>query len=104
VVNEDGASITTKVVVKQLCYMPITPRVNRLYLSEETVKQMRWNKEGKHDSEDPDIISHPTDSEAWEALDRSNPEFVRDPGVSALAYRQIVSNLTVRPVVHIIVG
>jgi hypothetical protein len=41
VVNEDGASITTKVAVKQLCYMPITSRLKQLYLSKETAKQMR---------------------------------------------------------------
>jgi hypothetical protein len=35
VVNEDGASVTTKVVAKQLCYMPITPRLKRQHLSEE---------------------------------------------------------------------
>jgi hypothetical protein len=84
VVNEDGACVTTQVVVKQLCYMPITPRLKRLYLSEETVKQIRWHKEGKHDSEDPDIISHLADTEAWEALDRFDPEFVRDPGSHCL--------------------
>jgi hypothetical protein len=38
VVNEDRASVTTKVVVKQLCYMPITLRLKRLYISEETTK------------------------------------------------------------------
>jgi hypothetical protein len=38
VVNEDGTSVTTKVVVKQLRYMAITPRLKRLYLSEETTK------------------------------------------------------------------
>jgi hypothetical protein len=38
VVNEDGASVTTKVVVKQLRYMPITPRLKWLYLSEEIAK------------------------------------------------------------------
>jgi hypothetical protein len=27
VVNEDGVSVTTIVVTKQLCYMPITPRL-----------------------------------------------------------------------------
>jgi hypothetical protein len=64
VLNEDGASITTKVVVKQLRYMPITPRLKLLNLSEETVKQMRWHKEGKRDSEDPNILSHPADTEA----------------------------------------
>jgi hypothetical protein len=41
VVNEDGASISIKVAVKQARYMPITPRLKRLYLSKETVKQMR---------------------------------------------------------------
>jgi hypothetical protein len=79
VVNEDGASVTTKVVVKQLRYIPITLRLKRLYLSEEIVKQMRWHKEGKWDSEDPDIMSHLTDTKAWEALDHFDPKFVRDP-------------------------
>jgi hypothetical protein len=78
VINEDGASFTTKVAVKQLHYMPITPRLKWLYLSKETVKQMRWHKKGKRDSEDPDIMSHLTGTEAWEALDRFDPEFVRD--------------------------
>jgi hypothetical protein len=79
VVNEDGASVTIKVAVKQLRYMPITPKLKRLYLSEETAKQMRWHKKGKRDSEDPDIISHPADTEAWEALNHFDPEFARDP-------------------------
>jgi hypothetical protein len=79
VINEDGAFVTTKVVVKQLHYMPITPRLKRLYVSKETVKQMRWHKEWKHDSEDLDIMSHSADTEAWEALDRFDPEFARDP-------------------------
>jgi hypothetical protein len=78
VINEDGASVTTKVVGKRLHYMHVTLRLKRLYLSEEIAKQMRWHKEGKRDSEDPDIISHPTDNEVWEALDRFDPEFARD--------------------------
>jgi hypothetical protein len=79
VVNEDGASITTKVVMKQLHYMHVTPRLKLLYLSEEIVKQMRWHKERKRDSEDPDIMSHPADNEAWEALDHFHPEFAWGP-------------------------
>jgi hypothetical protein len=78
VVNKDGVSVTTKVAVKQLHYMSITLRLKRLYLSEETTKQMRWHKEEKCDSEDSDIISNPADTEAWEALDRFDPEFARD--------------------------
>jgi hypothetical protein len=40
---------------------------------------MKWHKEGKHDSEDPDIMSHPADDKAWQALDRFDPEFAWDP-------------------------
>jgi hypothetical protein len=79
VVNEDGASVTMKVTVKQLCCMPITLRLKQLYLSEETTKQMRWHKKKKRDSKDPNIMSHPADTKAWEALNRFDPEFVRDP-------------------------
>jgi hypothetical protein len=50
-----------------------------LYLFEETAKQMRWHKEGKRDTQDPDIMSHPIDTEAWEALDCFDLEFARDP-------------------------
>jgi hypothetical protein len=78
VVNEDGASVTTKMVVKQLYYMPISLRLKRLYLSEETAKQMRWHKEGKRDSEDPSIILYPADTKAWEAPNHFDPECARD--------------------------
>jgi hypothetical protein len=59
--------------------MSITLRLKCLYLPKETVKQMSWHNDGKHDSEEPDIISHPADSEAWEVLDRFDSEFARDP-------------------------
>jgi hypothetical protein len=77
--NEDGDSITTKVAIKQLRYMPITLSLKQLFMPEETVKQMRWHKEGKRETEDPDIMSHPADSEAWQTLDRFDLEFARDP-------------------------
>jgi hypothetical protein len=78
VINEDGAHVTTKVLVKQLRYMPITPRLKWLSLSEETTKQMRRHKEGKRHSEDPNIMSHPTNTEAWEALHLFDLEFAWD--------------------------
>jgi hypothetical protein len=40
---------------------------------------MRWHKRGKRGSEGSDIMSHPTDGEAWQALDHFDPEFARDP-------------------------
>jgi hypothetical protein len=78
VINEDGASVTTKVVVKQLHYIPTTSRLKWLFLCEEMAQQMSLHKEGIHDSEDVDIMLHPTDDEAWHALDRFDPEFARD--------------------------
>jgi hypothetical protein len=54
VVNEDWASVATKVAVKKLHYMPVILMLKGLYLSEETMKQMRWHKEGKCDSKDGD--------------------------------------------------
>jgi hypothetical protein len=59
VVNEDGAFVTTTMAIKQLHYMPITPRLKRLFPSEEIEKQMRWHKQEKCDSEDYDIMAHP---------------------------------------------
>jgi hypothetical protein len=40
---------------------------------------MRWHKEGIRHSEDPDIMSHHADAEAWHALDHFDLEFARDP-------------------------
>jgi hypothetical protein len=104
VINEDGASVTTKVAVKHLRYIPIMPRLKRLFLYEETVQQMRWHKEGIRDSEDIDIMSHPADAEAWHALDRFDLEFTRTPGVFILVYRRMVSNLIALIVLRTLVG
>jgi hypothetical protein len=79
VINEDGASVTTKVAIKQLHYIPITLRLKQLFLCKKMTQQMRWHKEGIRDSEDPDNMSHPTDAKAWHVLDRFNPKVVRDP-------------------------
>jgi 1,4-alpha-glucan branching enzyme len=104
VINKDEASITTKVTVKQLRYIPITPMLKWLFMCEETTQQMMWNKERIHDNEDVDIVSHPTDAEAWQALNHFDPEFVRDPGVFVLVYRRIVSILTTSIVLRTLVG
>jgi hypothetical protein len=79
VINEDGAFVTTKVVVKQHRYIPITLGLKCLFWSEEIAKQMRWHKEGKRDSEDADVMSQTMDGEAWQTLDHFDPEFARDP-------------------------
>jgi hypothetical protein len=94
IINEDGTSVTTKVAVKHLRYIPITPRLKQLFLCEEIAQQTRWHKEGVRDSEDTDIMSHPTDAEAWHALDHFDSEFARGPRSAVLVYRWMVFNLT----------
>jgi hypothetical protein len=87
------------VAVKQFHYIPIMPRLKRLFQCEETAQQMRCHKEGICDSEDTDIMLHPTDAEAWHALDRFDPKFVRDPrsvrlGLSTDGFQPYNSNST----------
>jgi hypothetical protein len=65
VLDKDGNEVTTNVSIKQLRYMPITPRLKRLFLNQETMKQMRCHKEGDHQDQDPDIMMLLSDGEAW---------------------------------------
>jgi hypothetical protein len=104
VLNEDGASVTIKVAVKQLRYMPITPRLKRLYLSKETAKQMRWHKERNVIVKSLilcRILLILKLGRPWTALIQN---LQGTPGVSALACQRMVSNLTARPAVHILAG
>jgi hypothetical protein len=76
VVNEDGEKVMTKTAHKQLRYMPLTPRMKRLFISKKTTRHMRWHKEGV--CENDQVMVHPFDSEAWKTLDNFDPDFTRD--------------------------
>jgi hypothetical protein len=54
--------VMTDVAHKQLCYLPLTPRVKQLFLSKKTTMHMRWHKEGVRDNDD--LIVHPSDGDA----------------------------------------
>jgi hypothetical protein len=75
VVNEDGEKVTMKVAPKQLRYMPLTPRIKRFFLSKKTARHMRWHKEGVRENDQ--VMVHPSDSEAWKALDEFDVDFTR---------------------------
>jgi hypothetical protein len=76
VVNEYGETVTTKTAHKQLPYMPLTPRMKWLFISKKTARHMRWHKEGV--CENNQVMVHPSDSEAWNALDDFDPDITRD--------------------------
>ena len=59
-----------------LRYLPITPRLQRLYASEAIDEQMTWHannltKEG--------FVFNPSDVDAWRHFDRIYPHFVVEP-------------------------
>ncbi|GKU93197.1 hypothetical protein SLEP1_g6807 [Rubroshorea leprosula] len=61
---------------KSLWYLPITPRLQRLYMSRKIVERMIWHL--KH-REDADEVIHPTGSEAWKHFDETHPTFAKEP-------------------------
>jgi hypothetical protein len=76
IINTDGENMMMKVAHKQLHYMPLTPRMKRLFLSKKTARHMRWHKEGVRENDQ--LMVHPSDSETWKALDDFDADIARD--------------------------
>lgn len=58
-----------------LTYLPIIPRLQRLYMSKKTSKEMTWHKD--HQTE-PGVMVHPSDGEAWKQFDTRDPGFASE--------------------------
>ena len=54
-----------------LRYLPFIPRIQRLYMTEESAKQMTWHKNGKRYN--PDKMVHPSDGDTWKHFDAMHP-------------------------------
>ncbi|XP_019228167.1 PREDICTED: uncharacterized protein LOC109209365 [Nicotiana attenuata] len=65
-----------KIPAKVLRYFPLKPRLQRLFMSSETSKAMRWHHEERNKD---GVLRHPADSEAWKFFDSKYPEFAGDP-------------------------
>jgi hypothetical protein len=63
----DGQKRQLTIPVKILQYLPFVPRIQRLYMTEESTKQMTWHKKGKRYNADK--LVHPSDGEAWTLFD-----------------------------------
>ena len=57
-------------------YLPIAPRLERLYATKNTAKQMTWHFD--HRTE-PGFMAHPRDGQAWKHFDSMHPDFASDP-------------------------
>jgi hypothetical protein len=53
--------------------MPLIPRLKRLFISKNTANHMTWHKEGVR--ENPDVMAHPVDTDAWKALHAFDSSF-----------------------------
>lgn len=58
-----------------LTYLPIAPRLQRLYATKHTADQMRWHANGSRNSTS---MSHPRDGEAWTHFDKTFEDFSRE--------------------------
>ena len=63
----DGSTRQLDIPAKILRYLPFLPRLQQLYMTEETAKQMMWHKIGRRYN--PDNMVHPSDGEAWTHFD-----------------------------------
>ncbi|KAL0435230.1 UNVERIFIED_CONTAM: hypothetical protein Sradi_0230900 [Sesamum radiatum] len=59
-----------------LRYLPITPRLQRLYASNTTVEHMSWH--ATHETESG-VMCHPFDAEAWKYFNETHPDFALEP-------------------------
>ena len=62
----------TPVTYKKLRYFSITPRLQRLFMSLRTGKQMTWHQ--SHDTVDG-VMMHPSNSKAWKHFNSVHPYF-----------------------------
>jgi len=75
VTGKDGQVRQSKIPAAILRYLPFIKRIQRLYLSEETAKQMTWHKNGKRfvDEHGQMKMGHPSDGKAWKNFDKKTP-------------------------------
>nr|GEW45198.1 hypothetical protein [Tanacetum cinerariifolium] len=66
-----------KVPKKVLRYFLIIPRLQHLYKSSDTAKEMIWNATRK--CTEPSKMQYPVDSRAWKNFDTKYPNFAKEP-------------------------
>ena len=70
--NGDGQKTQLTVAKKVLRYLPFLPRIQRLFMTNESAQQMRWPIDGKRYR--PEKMVHPSDGVAWQKFIKKYPE------------------------------
>ncbi|KAK1665536.1 hypothetical protein QYE76_053695 [Lolium multiflorum] len=79
--NGDGQKRQT-IAKNILRYLPVLPRIQRLFMTEDTAQQMRWAVEGNRYT---DKMIHPSDGTAWKNFVKKFPLKAGDPRSVAVA-------------------
>nr|GEY29425.1 hypothetical protein [Tanacetum cinerariifolium] len=74
---KDSNTPGKKVPKNVLRYFSIIPRLQRLYKSSHTAKEMIWHVTGK--CTEPGKMQHPADGRAWKKFDTKYLDFVKEP-------------------------
>nr|GEY18954.1 hypothetical protein [Tanacetum cinerariifolium] len=74
---KDSNTPGKKVSKKVLRYFPIIPRLQRLYKSSHTPKEMIWHATRK--CTEPGKMQHLVDGRAWKKFDTKYPNFAKEP-------------------------
>ncbi|CAJ2670510.1 unnamed protein product [Trifolium pratense] len=64
---------------KAMFYLPIIPRLQRLYASMQTASKMTWHRENYERRKMSGELRHPSDGMAWKHFDQVYPEFASEP-------------------------
>jgi hypothetical protein len=68
----DGQKRQLNIHVTIIRYLPFILRIQHLYMTEESTKQMTWHKNGK--GYNPNKMVHASDGEAWTYFDAIHHE------------------------------
>jgi hypothetical protein len=79
----NGQKRQTGVAQKILRYLPFLPRIQRLFMTEESAQQMRWPSLGHRYRKEKMI--HPSDGAAWQKFAALHPKKAGDPRSVAIA-------------------
>ena len=71
-----GRTKNKPIPMKTVFYLPIIPRLKRLFASIQTADQMTCHYENRRDS---GVLRHPCDGEAWKHFDKVHPDFAAEP-------------------------
>jgi hypothetical protein len=68
----DGQKKQLKIPMRVLRHLPFLVRLQRLFMTEESAKQMTWHKNRKWYN--PENMIHPSDDDAWKYFNARHPQ------------------------------